>query len=259
MTTTQLTVVVPCYNEGSRLDESAFAALLDGPELRVLLVNDGSTDNTAARLESLQARWPDRVEVLSLGRNGGKAEAVRQGLLRAIAAGARAVAYLDADMATPPAELHRLWQIMRERGAGMVMGARIALLGTNIERRAIRHYLGRIFATAASQILDLRVYDTQCGAKILRCSPALLAALDEPFISRWAFDVELIGRLLTARPGLEPLRATDIIEVPLASWVDIPGSKLRATGMARTALELARVALDVRRRRRGARDGGSGS
>ena len=61
--------------------------------------------------------------------------------------------------------------------------------------RRARHYVGRLFATASSLILDMTVYDTQCGAKVLRAGPALRAALATPFHSRWAFDVELLGRL----------------------------------------------------------------
>ena len=87
----------------------------------------------------------------------------------------------------------------------VVIGSRVGLLGHDIDRSLRRHYLGRIFATVSSAVLDLPVYDTQCGAKAFRVTPALRAALADPFTSRWAFDVELLGRL--RRNGVVTRRA----------------------------------------------------
>ena len=70
----------------------------------------------------------------------------------------------------------------------MVFGARVALLGRQINRLPSRHYLGRIFATLASTVLSLRIYDTQCGAKIFRNSATFRSAIAEPFDSPWIFD-----------------------------------------------------------------------
>jgi len=95
--------------------------------------------------------------------------------------GARLVGFLDADLATPAEEMLRLVSTLRSSRAQAAFAARVALLGTTIERHATRHYLGRVFATAASLILDLRVYDTQCGAKAFHATPLLAAALEEPF------------------------------------------------------------------------------
>jgi glycosyltransferase involved in cell wall biosynthesis len=243
-----IAVVVPCYNEGARLDDEAFLSL----GLRLLFVDDGSRDDTAERLRALEARAPDRVAVLSLEKNGGKAEAVRRGMLEAIARGADIVGYVDADLSTPVDELRRLVDILeRRRDVSVLLAARVSLLGSDIQRRAMRHYLGRVFASMASMLLRLRVYDTQCGAKLFRRTPALDAALAEPFLSRWAFDVELLGRLVIGHgaraPGL-PVEA--FLEVPLQRWQDVPGSKLRVRGMAQTLLELAKVGKDLQRRRR---------
>ena len=108
------------------------------------------------------------------------------------------VGYTDADLATPPSELLRLAQYLDESaGVDMVMGARIAFLGARIDRSPLRHYLGRFFATGASFALKKPVYDTQCGAKVFRVDERLKAACGEPFRSGWAFDVELLARLLT--------------------------------------------------------------
>ncbi|MDQ1419024.1 MAG: hypothetical protein QOJ52_986, partial [Acidimicrobiaceae bacterium] len=85
-----------------------------------------------------------------------------------------------------------------------MLGSRIARLGSTIERTARRHLLGRVFATAASVALGCQVYDTQCGAKVFRVTPALTVALQRPFRSAWAFDVELQSRLLTGGPSVPP-------------------------------------------------------
>ena len=104
-------------------------------------------------------------------------------------------------------------------------------------------------------MLAVRVYDTQCGAKIFRRSAALEAAVGEPFRSRWAFDVELIGRLLAGAPNVPPLGADSFVEVPLAVWRDVPGSKLRPAAMAGALKDLALIASDLAARRRMARRG----
>jgi hypothetical protein len=135
----------------------------------------------------------------------------------------------------------------------VAIGARVGMLGYNIERSAVRHYLGRVFATAASVILQARIYDTQCGAKLFRANAALSEALAVPFLSRWAFDVELLGRLLIGTPDVPGLPLDAIVEVPLPVWHDVQGSKLRLGGMTRTLADLARVANDLSARRRAMR------
>lgn len=241
-------VVVPCFDEEDRLDRSAILRIASGAGLRLVLVDDGSTDGTLAVLRELEAA-SDAIEVLALDRNRGKAEAVRHGLLHAVGAGAGVVAYYDADLSTPPQELVRLLELLESRpGTDVVLASRVKLLGRSIERHAHRHYLGRVFATFASLTLSLPVYDTQCGAKALRVTPALRAALAEPFRSRWAFDVELLGRLLYPR-GPTPATARDaVVEMPLRTWHDVGGSKLGPRAMIRAAFDLALVARDLRRR-----------
>jgi glycosyltransferase involved in cell wall biosynthesis len=241
-------VVVPCFNEERRLDADAVLSLAAGGAVEILLVDDGSTDGTGTMLRDLQARSPE-IDTLFLDRNRGKAEAVRRGLLEAIDTGAIIVGYYDADLSTPPAELQRLVEISeREPGLALVMASRVRLLGREIDRRAHRHYLGRVFATFASLTLSLPVYDTQCGAKVLHVTPALRDALSTPFTSTWVFDVELIGRLLYPANDVEPMPLDAIIEIPLQHWHDVAGSKLGVLDMSRAALDLARVALELRRR-----------
>jgi glycosyltransferase involved in cell wall biosynthesis len=249
-----LTVVVPCYNEADRLDPAPLLAYVDGhPDASFLLVNDGSTDATGAALDRVARERPGRIRALQLAPNRGKAEAVREGLRDALAAGADIVGYLDADLSTPPPQIDDLRAALARPGVQVAIGARIGMLGYDIERSAVRHYLGRVFATAASAILKARVYDTQCGAKLFRAGPALSDALSAPFLSRWAFDVEFLGRLLIGSPAAPPLPLSAIVEVPLPVWHDVKGSKLGMGGMARTLRDLALVANDMAARRRAMR------
>ena len=236
-------VVVPCFNEAARLRPAAFAPLTRAG-VRVLFVDDGSTDGTAQLLAAHVRDNQACAEMLTLPCNCGKGEAVRQGLLRALASGAEVVGFLDADLATPPSELLRILDAMTERKANVALGSRVALLGSSIHRYWLRHYLGRVFATGASLALGVPVYDTQCGGKLFRATPVLRRALSTPFRSRWAFDVELLGRLLG--DGTARSEAPAFIEVPLHRWTDVKGSKMDLLAMARTGLELVTIALRLR-------------
>jgi glycosyltransferase involved in cell wall biosynthesis len=241
---TYSTIVIPCFNEARRLPAERVQALGQVPGTHLLLVDDGSTDGTALLLERICRAVPGKARLLVLDRNHGKAEAVRRGLLEALEAGSDFVAYLDADLATPGEEMIRVLRLLQGGPAQVALGSRIALLGAHIERRPARHYLGRCFATLASLILRLPVYDTQCGAKAFRACPALARALEEPFHARWAFDVELIGRLLAGG-----FTAEDFIEVPLRRWVDVEGSRLRPVQFPILGWELLRIFFALNRLR----------
>jgi len=242
-------LVVPCYNEAFRLDVQQFERLIDhAPGLQLFVVDDGSTDNTRAVLGALQRARPGRVHLMVNGSNQGKAEAVRRGLSRALEAGCPIVGFLDADLAAPVDEVVRLLGQMRESDCDALLGSRVRLLGRQIERNEIRHYLGRAFATAVSLVLRLGVYDTQCGLKLFRRTPSLEAALAEPFMSRWVFDVELLSRLMRGPFALEAHR---IHEEPLHSWCDISRSKLRPSHMLGAGVDLVRIAWRGHQRARG--------
>ena len=184
----RLLLVIPCYNEAARLDRRAISeALAHMAWLDVCFVDDGSTDQTAALLESMRAAWPDRVSIVSLARNEGKAEAVRQGLL---SASTRSVlcGFWDADLSAPLSELIPLRNtLISTSHLEWVWGIRLRALGHRVERQAMRHYLGRVFATVASVCLGVSSYDTQCGAKLFRVTPLLRDVIAEPFVSRWVF------------------------------------------------------------------------
>lgn len=240
------TLVVPCYDEAARLPADAFVDAVSGrDDLRLLFVDDGSRDGTRGVLDALVARAPDRIDVLGLPVNRGKAEAVRLGVLRAFEAeDVEAVGFWDADLATPLDAVDRFLEVLDARPeVEMVLGSRVALLGHDIRRDARRHYVGRIGATGASALLGLPVYDTQCGAKLFRARPRVVSLWRQPFVTRWAFDVELLARWLEAA-SLAERRAAGrfIVELPLATWRDVPGSKLRLADALRAPADLLRIA-----------------
>ena len=237
-------VVIPCYNEAHRLPVRQFEAFVSSERpQRLLFVNDGSTDGTLRLLESLRAYAPQCFEVCDLPNNVGKAEAVRRGILRAFDSSPTYVGYWDADLATPLETISTFCELLDTRSdIEMVLGARVRLLGRLVARSPVRHYPGRLFATAASLALGLGVYDTQCGAKLFRASPAIRSLFQGPFLTRWLFDIEIIARLIQARRETKLPQAEDIIyEYPLKEWHDVPGSKVKARDFAGAFIGLTRI------------------
>jgi dolichyl-phosphate beta-glucosyltransferase len=225
-------VVVPCFNEERRIDERAFLDLVESGEVRLLFVNDGSTDGTRPLLERL-SRQSEGISVLELPRNMGKAEAVRRGLQRAIESGAEIVGYFDADLSTPGSELIRMVAILCARSDLVaVFGSRVARLGSRIRRSPVRHYSGRVFATFASLALGVPFYDTQCGAKVFRVNESLVAAIQLPFRSAWSFDVLLCQRLFDGTAEIPGIPTSSFLEMPLEEWTDVSGSKVSLYGSA---------------------------
>ena len=239
-------VVVPCYNEAERLRLEAFTGFLQDPRSRatqLLFVNDGSRDSTLSILQALRSRFPDRIRVLDKQPNGGKAEAVRHGMLHAIdSSGCEITGFWDADLATPLEQIPDLSAVLLQHAQlTMVFGARVRLLGREIHRRPVRHYLGRCFATTASSLLRLPIYDTQCGAKLFRVTPELREVLAAPFQSRWIFDVELLARFMARHRGDPASMRSRIYEYPLPQWTDIAGSKVGPLDFFRAFGELFRI------------------
>lgn len=235
-------VVIPCYNEERRLPVQDILACLDArPDTTLCLVDDGSTDGTLRVLQSLAGKRPGRVLVHAVSPNGGKAAAVRAGVLH-VAALDRwdTIGYWDADLSTPLSEVERLLAVLDgDSRCAIAMGSRVKLLGARIERRVVRHMLGRIFAACASGILGFSVYDSQCGAKLFR-REFVEVFFSEPFLTRWLFDLEMLARL---RNHLGDSAMDRVREVPLGTWCEVGGSKLGTGAMIGVPLELLRLRM----------------
>lgn len=232
----QTTIIIPCYNESSRLNQDAFLQYAEmHPDVYFLFVNDGSKDNTLEVLKKLSEKH-SQISFLDVQPNGGKAEAVRKGMLYAVEnCRADFVGFWDADLATPLFEIDNFINQIQYANFDMVTGLRLMRLGAGVQRSIMRHHLGRCFATVASYILDLPVYDSQCGSKLYRANVVSLL-FEKKFISKWLFDVELLARYVKVFGHNSAV--SKIYEYPLLEWEDVRGSKLRFKDFFKAPYEL---------------------
>jgi dolichyl-phosphate beta-glucosyltransferase len=220
-------IVIPCYNEEKGISNSEYSNFLENnPETLICFVNDGSTDNTLGVLNVLKAKHDAQIHILSLEKNSGKAEAVRAGINYCNQNFQHQfIGYLDADLATTLEEFIDL----RNYLTGEVVfsfGSRIRKIGSTIERENSRFLIGRVVATFISNILDVKVYDTQCGSKLFtkEISEELF---QKEFISKWLFDVEIFYRMIHLFEREKAI--TKMHEVPLKLWVEKGDSKVKFT------------------------------
>ncbi len=239
-------IIIPCYNEEKRLPINHLGEFLNSnKDYHLCFVNDGSTDNTLQILNQLVSQFEENIFILNLPRNSGKAEAVRQGML--FCSQKRMfdyIAYLDADLSTPIDEINLLLKSIKNLENGiLVIGSRVKRLGAKIDRKFSRHLYGRIFATLASNLLRMPVYDTQCGAKLF-VSTIVSQVFNNPFISRWLFDVEILFRMKKIY-GTDKLLQI-IAEQPLHTWIEVGDSKISLLYFIKAPLELFKIYFKYR-------------
>lgn len=224
MNASSLLIVIPCYNEYNRLPGVAYKKFLSThPDVLICFVNDASTDQTAESLAEIQNEFTSQVIIVNNATNTGKAEAIRNGVHHCIDNySAPVMAYLDADLATSLEECYSYLSYMEQKE--FVFASRILKIGSVVERRFSRFLIGRIIATVISNILQIKVYDTQCGCKVFRSSLAPVM-FEKKFISKWLFDVEIFSRILQCY-GME--RGQEIMEeIPVKKWIDQGASKVK--------------------------------
>jgi hypothetical protein len=171
-------VIVPCFNEELRIDEYAYLDLVGSGRVRLIFVNDGSTDGTGRLLEQLSQK-SEMIDVLDLSHNQGKAEAVRLGLLRAVDEGR---SWSAISMRTSPLRVPNCCgcsPLSRNGPSSRPCSDRAwPASAADIERSSFGTITGRVFATLASLALGVAVYDTQCGAKVFRVNANFTAAIE---------------------------------------------------------------------------------
>ncbi len=226
-------LIIPCYNEAGRLPLESFDKFLrNNSNFHCLFVDDGSTDNTMEILSRAAANIPEQISVFQQFNNMGKAAAVRTGMLQARSPGSYDyIGFIDADLSAPLQVMTELLNALEdEKRLFGAFGSRVKRMGATVERSFTRHIMGRVFATFATQMLNITAYDSQCGAKLFR-SNSVDQLFQQPFLSPWFFDLEII-----LRAGQE-----NLTEVPVSEWKEVGGSKIKFSDFAKVPFELMKI------------------
>lgn len=213
-----LSLVIPAYNEAERIGATLASALeyfaRQEYASEIIVVDDGSTDDTAGVVGRYCAENPGLVRLESLPENRGKGCAVRTGMLN-LAAGEYRF-YYDADGSTPIEELDRCPALF-DGGADIVIGSR-ALPESIIQQRQAwyREQMGRCY-NRIERALGITSYpDTQCGFKGFTAR-ATEICFSRQTVNRFSFDAELLY--------IATLHGLRVVELPV-SWVNSPKSKV---------------------------------
>lgn len=227
-----LSVVIPAFNEEDRLPVYLDAVheylRRDGRSFEVIVVDDGSSDETARRVRDRAAELTG-LRLIRHAANAGKGAAVRTGMRHGRG---RMRLFTDADGATPISELADLERAI-ESGHDVAVGSR-EVRGKRVRSSPLRRFMGRWFNRVVRAGAVKGVRDTQCGFKLF--APAALELFELQREDGFVFDVELL--YLAQRKGLK------VAEVPV-NWNDQPGSKVR---LLRDGYRMIRGVARIRRR-----------
>jgi len=188
---TTYSIVIPAFNEGTRLGPTLEKVLgyvhAQNWDAEIIVVNDGSRDNTADIVRSFAAKDPALRLVENPG-NRGKGYSVRNGMLNAHG---QIVLFSDADLSSPIEEAPKLFQAL-EAGADIAIGSRWLRAETQTQRQPLhRQIFGRIFNLMLRVTLGLKFKDTQCGFKAFK-RPAVQKIFPLQKTERWGFDPEIL-------------------------------------------------------------------
>ena len=233
-------VVIPCYNEENRLKSEEFINFIErNSGYHLCFVNDGSTDKTMQVLQNLKKGREDYISIYNCAKNGGKAEAVRQGLIyMSNFADLDYVGFLDADLSTDFQDFDDLVKTIETTDFQIVNGSRISRMGANITKESARKIISMTINLIITTILGMPFKDTQCGAKIMR-KELIPVAFNSPFLTKWLFDVEIFMRM-KKQFGKENAQEM-ICEQPLKRWIHADGSKLSMKDSLKIGFQLLKI------------------
>jgi glycosyltransferase involved in cell wall biosynthesis len=234
-------IIVPCYDEEKRFPYQPFLTFAqNNPEVLLCFVNDGSKDKTLSVLKGIQTDCPQNICVYDCLQNGGKAEAVRQGMIYMHKTfEVTMLGFLDADLATAPEEWLQMAKYKEQHPQfGAIVGSRIQRLGAAINRDDSRSLFSSIIKKFIKIILKTPFQDTQCGAKIFQRDlvPFLFS---QPFMTHWLFDVEIFLRL-QKKFGKTTLQK-GVLEFPLMHWTEVGDSRLKLKHTIKIPMQLLKL------------------
>jgi CheY-like chemotaxis protein len=238
-------VVIPCYNEEERLLSEEFKQFAHkNLGYHLCFVNDGSTDNTLSVLKKIKEDNPDNISIYNCKQNGGKAEAVRQGVLHLVKdQQLDYIGFLDADLSTNFRDFDDLVKTIESSDFKIVSGSRIARMGANITKESARKLISMSINLIIQTILGMPFKDTQCGAKVMDREIAS-KMFNKKFVTKWLFDVELFMRMKKYY-GKSEVKSM-ICEQPLKRWIHADGSKLSMKDSVKIVGQLAKIAVHYR-------------
>jgi len=239
-------IVIPCYNEEERLLSDEFKAFVHkNLGYHLCFVNDGSKDNTLDVLRKLQEGNESHISVYDCEKNGGKAEAVRLGMLHlAKQKQFDYIGFLDADLSTDFEDFQDLVSTIRtNENYKVVSGSRMARMGANITKDGARKIISKGINLYIRKTLGMAFNDTQCGAKVMT-KDVVLDTFDKKFITRWLFDVEIFMRMKKLYGDKEAQQM--LCEKPLNRWVHADGSKLSFKDSFKIIGQIGQIGLHYR-------------
>lgn len=238
-------VVIPCYNEENRLLSDEFKIFINkNLGYHLCFVNDGSKDNTLEVLEQLRKGNENHISIYNCEKNGGKAEAVRLGMLHlAQQKQFDYIGFLDADLSTNFDDFGELVKTISNSGYKVVSGSRISRMGADIAKDGARKIISKGINLYIRKILGMEFRDTQCGAKIMT-KDIVEQTFQKKFITRWLFDVEIFMRMKKLY-GREQAQ-TMLCEKPLNRWLHVDGSKLSFKDSFKIVGQIGQIALHYR-------------
>lgn len=238
-------VVIPCYNEEKRLLSDEFTNFIEkNSGYHLCFVNDGSKDKTLEVLNNLRNGREDFITVYDCEKNGGKAEAVRQGMLfMSKKEDLDYIGFLDADLSTDLSDFDDLVKTIENSEYKIVSGSRISRMGANITKESARKIISLTINYIIRKILKMDFKDTQCGAKIFH-KDVIEISFGKKFVTQWIFDVEIFRRI-TLHFGLQKAKQM-LCEQPLKRWIHADGSKLSMKDSVKIVGQLGQIAWHYR-------------
>lgn len=214
----RLSIIIPAYNEGKRiplfLRELIEFSLKNLSNFEILIVNDGSTDNTKKVTRNIIKNY-ENIKIISYKENKGKGHAVLQGVINATG---DFILFIDADGSTPPNEILNMFNLFKKYKFDVIIGSR-RLDKSNIiySQPFVRRFISHVFNFYSNFLFRLNIKDLLCGFKGFERNVAIQIFKDLKSY-RWEFDVEILYRI--KREGFK------IFQLPI-KWKHKEGSKIK--------------------------------